>query len=193
MRPVLVDVDGVLCNFVSKCVDFINNKNNLNIRHEDVVEDIVSYDWWDEECEKFVKSPGFCSDLRINLDGVWGIKELRKMGEKVIFVTSPYKGSPTWSYDRTLWLMEHFNAERDDVILCHDKRYVDGKILIDDHPRNIFHWEQYNIQERGGKGFLFNTPQNRVTKYGTYPFVRVGDWSKLIDKINHMKYEKEIK
>lgn len=177
-QPILIDVDGVLCNFIVKCVNFVNRKKNACVKYEDVIDDIIKYSWWDKECEKFVQAPGFCSDLPLIEDAQWGVKTLRAFGEKIIFVTSPYKSSPTWCFDRTQWLVEHFQADRDDVILCHDKRYVNGKVLIDDKPKNVYDWEEYQYQP----GILFSQPQNvKLGKYDSHKFTRANSWKEVVN------------
>lgn len=155
--PILFDVDGVFADFVTKTVNFVNNRFKTAYRAQDVHCDVRKYMVeWDDACEAHVASEGFASDLELHNGGPELIAELMK-NHKVLFVTSPYKDSKTWGYDRQKWLEKHFGITRDDVIYCHDKRYVQGITLIDDLPKNCINWANHHDK----KSILVDRPWNR--------------------------------
>ncbi len=158
--PVLIDVDGVLTGgFYEKCCNIINEKYKINYKIPDLVDDlrVVMKEQWDEEMEKIIRAPGFCSDFKPYQGALDWVENIKREGMvDVKYVTSPYKNSPTWGYDRTKWLEKYFGATRDDVILCHDKRYVLGSTLIDDLPKNCVDWS--NFQQR--RSVLIGQPWN---------------------------------
>lgn len=144
--PILIDVDGVLTDgFYEKCASIINERFGTNYQIDDFYDDLRKViPEWDEKMEEIIRSPGFCSDF-LPIDGaVEWIKRIKAQGQDVKYVTSPYKNSPTWGYDRTKWLEKCFEATRDDIILCHDKRYISGLTLIDDLPKNCIDWSNFH-------------------------------------------------
>lgn len=183
--PVLIDVDGVITDsFYEKCCNIANERFFTNYKISDFTDDlrkiIVE---WDDEMDRILRSPGFCSDfvpIEGSLEWVNQIKER----SDVKFVTSPLKDSPTWGYDRTKWLEEHFGVTRDDVILCHDKRYVSGVVLIDDLPKNCVDWAKFNkrtsliIDQPWNRNFLKNerTEDTPVHKEYHSPWRRMSNF-----------------
>lgn len=143
--PVLVDVDGVLTDgFYGKCIRIVNDRFGTDYEMSQMSGDIrTAMSEWDEKMEEICRSSGFCSDFKPEEGSQEWIEKVRQ-NYKVIFVTSPYKNSPTWGHDRIKWLEKHFEATRDDVILAHDKQYVAGLTLIDDLPKNCFAWSKFN-------------------------------------------------
>jgi 5'(3')-deoxyribonucleotidase len=180
-QPILCDVDGVHAKWIEKVLRHCNERFNKNLSVNEIKKDIREYFPWDEDCEKLVQSHGFVSDLELMQDSHWAVEELRNMGENLIFVTSPYANAPTWAYDRTKWLERHFSISRDEIVFCHDKRYVDGKTLIDDLPRNIHDWNEYNNKS----AILFGQPWNETHEYKNLN--RITGWRSVIEfiKKNH--------
>lgn len=178
-QPILCDVDGVHVKWVEKVLHYCNKRFNKNILVNEIKKDIREYFPWDDKCEELVKSPGFVSDLEVIEDSFWAIEELKSMGENIVFVTSPYANATTWAYDRTKWLERHFQISRDEVIFCHDKRYVDGKFLIDDLPRNIHDWNEYH----GKNGILFGQPWNENCEYKDLN--RIVGWKNVVKFIKN--------
>lgn len=175
-KPILCDVDGVHAKWIEKVLAYCNSRFDKSIKVSEIKNDIREYYPWDEECEKLVKSHGFVSDLTQIENSLWAVNEIKDMGENLIFVTSPYADAPTWAYDRTKWLERHFGISRDEVVFCHDKRYVDGKFLIDDLPRNIHDWNEYHGTKNG---ILFAQPWNENHQYGEMN--RIDGWKNIID------------
>lgn len=146
--PILLDTDGVLGNFVQHCLNIANKRLGTDIKYESVQTDTRKYNWWEQaEMEKEFASEGFCSSIPV-IDGAQNfVNELRNMGFRVVFLTSPPEHNKTWPYERREWLKKHFDADRKDVIFAVDKRYVNGFIFLDDHPRNIFDWQEYQKRQ----------------------------------------------
>ncbi len=156
--PVLFDVDGVIADFVGLTVDFVNSQFKTNYRADEVSCDIRKYmKEWDETCERYVCTDGFATYLKMHDNAQELIKSVEDEYE-LMFVTSPYKDSKTWSYDRQKWLEKHFKADRDKVIFCHNKRYVRGATLVDDLGKNCIAWSE----TQGRKSILVDRPWNQT-------------------------------
>lgn len=144
-KPILCDVDGVLCDFIGYCLNFSKSKGVETPEYSEIVRDSRKFPFWqtsglDVEWSK----EGFCSELPIIPGAQEFIQNLRLMDLHVIFVTSPPKHNKTWPFERTQWLEKNFGAKRGEVIFATDKRYVAGLTLIDDHEDNFSHWQEYN-------------------------------------------------
>lgn len=146
-EPVLVDCDGVVCNFMQHCLDFANGsgKTSRQWKYEEMINDSRSYPYWKEaDLESEWQKEGFCSTLPLIPGSQQFIEDLRSLDVHVLFVTSPPRNNKTWPHERTEWLEKHFGIKRDEVIFAVDKRYVGGITLIDDHLKNFHAWQAYN-------------------------------------------------
>lgn len=143
---ILIDVDGVLADFMGAVLSFVNTRHGTNFNHHDMYDDfrVVIKEYHTQELENFIKSEGFCQMLKVLPGAIEGVQKLRDLGWDIMFVTSPYKDAPTWAYDRMKWLERYFGATREDVIFARNKKYVHGVTLIDDLPRNCIEWSRYN-------------------------------------------------
>lgn len=193
-KPVLLDVDGVLAGFIEKMLSYINNRNvekypytitkEQLYSNKDISADIRKcVKEWDELCEDLAKSEGFCQTLPVLPGAQKFVQDLKDKGFNIMYVTSPYKDSPTWAYDRIEWLKRHFGASRYDIISTPEKRYVDGICLVDDKPENIQDWAQYN--ERGYP-ILFDQPWNQRFNFKPsigYRIRRTNDYNKIVSSL----------
>lgn len=190
LRPILFDVDGVLADFIGKCLDYINLRDGIHLTHEDVSGDIRLTPYWGDDCDALVRSPGFCRDLKPFPEGVKAVESLKSQGEKIIFVTSPFGEAPTWCHDRQKWLESYFGVSRDDVIFARSKQYVDGLVLIDDLYRNVIDWTEYGkLCGLERTALLFNQPTNKKTPMDPYPYNRVETADQIIEIVKQSIYE----
>ena len=153
---ILLDVDGVLCNWVQGIID----THNFPINHDE-------WTSWDHHSS-------FMSDEDLwapTYDGKWWenlkpypwahelFKELYKRDE-VIFCTSPNWDS-TCPTQKINWLREyHFLGCRDTRYQIGSRKELNAKsgaILIDDYPENI-----YKYRGAGGTSILFPQPWNKI-------------------------------
>lgn len=184
-KPVLVDCDGVLCDFIGECITYLNKRFDTNFRYGDMFDDIrkvVGPKFWDEETEAHVLSNGFAKNMRELPGAVDGVKKIQDAGYKVMFLTSPYGGSPTWAFDRFKWLEERLGATRDDVIFAREKRYVDGITLIDDKVSNVVKWAEYNKTT----GLLVTQPWNVDDAESVHSLVlRPAGWDSILKLLDN--------
>jgi len=152
---VLVDVDGVLADFVGAylCVasdEYFRATGNARLFSRDEVTD------WDicsglgigeirDAVNSRVSAPGFANSLDTIDPMVQMVNNLiaEESGE-IVFVTSPWKSSPTWKRDRLAWLECHFGDAGRNVIFTGEKYGVRGDIMIDDRYENLVSWKSEN-------------------------------------------------
>jgi len=156
--PILIDADGVLCNFIDPFLQMANTVTGL----DKTVHDLTTWDMLPmypkekhtEILNELVK-PGWCLGLAPYKGARDAVDELRKIA-KVYCVTAPWT-STTWCYERTQWLMEHMGFDRHEVMHVHDKWLVHGLTLIDDKAETLVRWQDAT----GKRGILVSQPYNR--------------------------------
>lgn len=143
-----VDVYGVLANY-TEC--YLNAIRSATTR--EVPKNWAPAQWDLDEALGLTKSerkavyalmemPGVA--LRINPypGAVEGIKNLGKVAD-VFLVTSPVKTSPTWCFDRTEWIKQHFGDEFADSVTYTGHKYTfAADIFVDDKPTNCEEWQE---------------------------------------------------
>lgn len=108
-------------------------------------------------------SPGFFRDLPVMKDSIEVLREMNLRYE--IFIVSAATEFPNSLKDKLDWLMDNFPFfSWKQLTLCGDKRLVFGDFMIDDHVRNLQHFN--------GKKYLFTSAHNLdVTGYD-----RINNW-----------------
>lgn len=178
VRPrVLVDVDGVLADFVSGYLGIVEAVTGRDFKPENVTQfDIgASLGLTPEEsalCGRALsKAPGFCEALEVYPGAQDGIAALQKIAD-VYIVTSPWNSCPTWTYERERWLKRHFDIPSSRVIHTSAKHVCRGDFLVDDKVSAVRSWHQEHPR---GVGVVWDTPHNQLESFPA----RTRNWSVL--------------
>jgi 5'(3')-deoxyribonucleotidase len=159
-RPVvLLDVDGVLGNFIEA-----NLRTLRSLGVERCHDDVTTYDL--EHCLRLDDTtralmefrwglPGFCASIPPYPGAQDAVDRLRTVAD-VYALTAPMF-TATWQHERTEWLVEHFGFRRKDVISTHAKHLVRGDVFVDDKPSHVEAWQ---AAHPGGVGILWGRPYN---------------------------------
>lgn len=175
----LIDMDGVICDYNKTMVRKLNKKFCLNLTPND-------FDKW-KRTETNNKmhidmkhSDGFYLDMEPVESAIDTIKR-RWDKYDIFFTSSPSSGSKTCHSDKHLWLVKHFGtkiAKR--LILTKDKTIVYGDTLIDDRLQPGL---RSNI--RSWKHVLFRTNENKHMSSGQHRIAAVMDsWTNCETIIN---------
>lgn len=180
MRVVL-DVDGVVADFVGGVLDVFNA-----ICYPPVTRDQVRE--WEMETllpEAYrpvffwhCSQPGFCADLAPLPSAVAAIREMRRRGHDVVFATSPWS-SETWIPERTAWLERHFGAV--EIHHVKDKTGVHGDVFVDDKPEHVIAW---HLAHPRAHACLWDAPYNRGSNLR-----RLHNWPDALAMIEGIKLE----
>lgn len=158
--PILLDVDGVLADFVSAAVKIGNELAGTSYTAADITDwrmfslpglREVESEIWDR-----INEPGFMAALNVFEGTKQAVQKLKKLGDVAILSTPLYR-STTAPYERYVWLFEHFGIEWKDVVYAYRKDLVRGLILVDDKPENI---ESWCLANPDGYGVLWDRPYN---------------------------------
>lgn len=162
---VLLDVDGVLADFLTPSFAILNRLSGLSHVAADLKEwDLFSLfprtveDAFYDECNK----PGFCSSLPVLPGAVEFVAGLREVAD-VYIVTSPMNHNQTWTWERQQWLKQHFDVPHRHIVHTSAKYLCVGDVLIDDRPLNIEEWEREHAK---GVGALWDAPYNKSSNTG---------------------------
>lgn len=132
-KVALVDCDGVLADFTTRLLDRIGKPGER-------IDQWAFFDQWGPEKKieifKTMNSASIWEELT-PLDGAKGlVRGLKEVGYRVVCVTTPYEGCPTWVHVRRKWLRKHFKIQPQDVIFARDKTLINGDFLVEDKYAN---------------------------------------------------------
>lgn len=175
----LVDVDDVLADLKTPLLVFLEETFGLKIR----LEDLAVWDLLAEidpkhraQLEAEMATPGFCRHLALLPGAKEAIQEIQKYAE-VYVVTSPFH-SPTWAYDRVLWLQQYLQISMPTIVLTPAKYLVHGDFLLDDNPHNIEAWQAAHPE---GQGLLWSIPNTEQLRQ--YDHFRVRSWDTVLERV----------
>ena len=166
MSILLIDADGVMCDFAGAYISVLNRFARTNFTVEDVTEwsffdspklkDLLEFipnikDWMEHY---ITQTRGFGLSLDPLPGARDGVRALRDAGNKVYCVTSPWHSSEHWHHERVTWLQIYMDFKPKDIIFASDKSVVAGHVLVDDKPENLATWKH-------GRGVLWDQPWNR--------------------------------
>lgn len=175
-KIIAVDCDDVLFNLVPLWVQKYNFIWNDSLNYREIT------DW---DISRFVKPE--CGNkiysyldekmyLEKNLvkDSLWGVGQLRKLGYRVIFVTSNSFNMGGVKFE---WLNKNgFDVDKKDYFECGDKGLIKFNLLLDDNSENV--------ASAGRRGVIFTQPWNVKNKH----LRRVSTWKEFIKNMKENKY-----
>ena len=181
MKSVLIDIDGVVGDFVDPVLELINRIGGHDYAPSDITQwdiraalNLDNYEW--AEVVNLIQADGFASRQKLYPGAKQGIKSLIKEGHEIDFVTSDWRGSKTWVYDRNHWLVKHFGSVGKNVTHTSRKHKVDGDMLIEDKWQNAKAWQDAHPD---GRAVIWDRPWNRSFEAGAHGIVRVSSWDEV--------------
>jgi 5'(3')-deoxyribonucleotidase len=184
----LIDCDEILADF-SKAVIALATHTFGSEMPEIPDNEWDIFNAFDDEQKAFlddrISRKGFCADLPICDGAQQGVQRIRNTGCELVCVTTPWK-SPTWAYERQLWLTEHFNLDRDHTVFTKRKDLVRGDFFLDDRPKHVL--------AHPDLAMLWSTPYNktpaacaendpRIDFYRRCTYHRVNGWDQVIHRV----------
>jgi 5'(3')-deoxyribonucleotidase len=167
MITIAVDVDDTVCNLVDEWLRLYNLEYDDNLKKENITDwDIGSFTKAGKDFYKYINF-----DIYDNCKTIFGaksgIKYLRSLGHRIIFVTAYNYGN-----SKLNWLLKHKFIETDkDFVVARDKSLIKADMLIDDNYENVKKFDNTN-----SIGILFQAPWNKKFEYN----YRVKNWKELI-------------
>lgn len=187
-KIVLLDVDGVLCDFVAGVMRSVATVS-------DECADLSDWDFLHKLSPHAKRAyladsakPGFCCSLDPLPGAAEGLQLLRDNGYDLVAVTSPLLHCPTWEGERREWLQHHFCFEARDVIFTSRKDLVHGDVLVDDKLAHVRDWSS-----RWNKpAVLWAQPYNSETdcRGGAACLWRTDDWQHVREYLRPRRSDK---
>lgn len=176
---ILIDMDDVLTECVSIWINYLNEKTGKSLTHDDITDWNlrVSYpELTETEITEPLLNSEFWSKVSPLKDAVKCVKKFLKDGHEVVVVSASYP----LSYSYKLVVLDKFFPfiPHDNVVIAHNKSFVDGDVLIDDNPKNL--------ENRSGYGILFSAPHNRNYAVNNKNIFRADSWKEAYKLICHM-------
>ena len=168
---VIIDMDEVIADTMGKMVSWYEKEYGGMVDHS-VMREGSWVSGFPETHRQFIRQrlfePGFFRDIPVieNSQDV-----LREMNERYeIFIVSAAVEFPNSLKDKLEWLLDHFPYfSWRQLVLCGDKRMINGDHMIDDHARNLEHFN--------GEKYLFTSFHN----LNVQGYRRVNNWQEVGD------------
>lgn len=175
---ILIDVDGVICDFVSGYCELVEGVTGRKY----ALADVTDYDFTafclsiDErrQVEHLLFQRAMVRCLHALPGSQAGVAGLAARGAEIVFVTSPWRGHPTWASEREEWLGDLFPGYP--VVSTHAKYVCAGDVMIDDRPEHLQRWY---ASTRSGHPLLWDAPYNQGIKI----LQRVRSWADVYREI----------
>lgn len=183
MKPViLLDVDGVIGDFVGMICSILNRRFATNyveadFNHWDLRETLAPAEskWLNEALQQ----EGIATVIDPYPRAKEFVEELQSIGT-VLALTAPYRSSKTWPYERQQWLLKRFGLPMLSVPGEY-KHLVQGDYLIEDKLMTADQWGAY----RPG-AILLDRPWNLDTESKRQNYDRLFTYDGII---NHIRNE----
>jgi len=115
-----------------------------------------------------LQEPGYATNVATAEGSHALVKSIRGIGLDITILTSPWDDSPTWDWDRRIWLKREFEISKYDVIFSKRKWAVGGLTLIEDNAGHARAW----AEQWGRPSILINQRWN-ADQYTDRSVIRV--------------------
>lgn len=178
----LIDVDGVLADFVTPFLRYINEVLGSSWTKDDITEHDI------EDC--FGLSYEERNEVRMHIDRMrmartlaplpGAVEAMKRLSESahILFVTASLTSSQTWEWDRRAWLTDLFGEGwGKKAQFVKDKWAFQGDIFIDDSPSNVEKWATYNRWNHDKTPIIWDQWYNADFNEKDFPaVVRSNNW-----------------
>lgn len=178
----ILDVDGVLADFATPALEFLNMIGKPK-RYDQVSQ-------WDifegnKEVENYFKEtlaskPGYCYGLK-PLPNACNFVAAAKEKYEIAIVTTPYD-VPYWLNERTAWIVDKFGLPRSSITFTHKKQHVNGDVMIEDNIDNLVNW--YSCDPSRRLPLIMDHPWNRESDTFVHRVSGFGCISKKLEEFD---------
>jgi 5'-nucleotidase len=166
MERVIIDMDEVIADPMGQMISWYNSEYGLPVDYK-LMEAGSWVKGFPSQHQAMIRErlfeEGFFRNLPVMEDSREVLEEMNRRYE--IFIVSAAVEFPNSLKDKVEWLMDNFPFfSWRQIVLCGDKRMVYGDHMIDDHARNLEHFN--------GNKYLYSSPHN-ITVTG---YQRINNW-----------------
>ncbi|MEM9720157.1 MAG: 5'(3')-deoxyribonucleotidase [Bacteroidota bacterium] len=169
-KRLIVDMDGVLADVYAHFIQYEKEYTGLIKKKEDLIG--VTEEAAFTQTKTYVRSVGFFRTLPVIPNSQEVLEALNTQYQ--VYIVSSAMEFPNSLREKYDWLAEYFPyIHWKQIVLCGDKRAIQGDIMIDDHFKNLDYFEE--------KTYLFSQPHNQASPAGRHE--RVDSWEELRGKL----------
>jgi len=166
MERVIIDMDEVIADPMGQMISWYNSEYGLPVDYK-LMEAGSWVKGFPAQHQAMIRErlfeQGFFRNLPVMEDSREVLEEMNRRYE--LFIVSAAVEFPNSLKDKVEWLMDNFPFfSWRQIVLCGDKRMVYGDHMIDDHVRNLEHFN--------GNKYLYSSPHN-ITVTG---YQRINNW-----------------
>ncbi len=166
MKRLVVDMDGVLADCFEQFIRFEEAETGIVKSISDGIGKKEEETF--PNARKYLYQTGFFRNMRVIADSQEVLRKLNDQYE--VFIVSAATEFPQSLAEKQDWLNEHFSfISWEQMVFCGKKTMIKADIMIDDHFRNLDHFE--------GRTLLFTQPHNQLTNPGRHR--RVHSWKEI--------------
>lgn len=166
MERIIIDMDEVIADPMGSMVSWYEDQYKLKVDYANIKDGSWIRGFPSQHHELVLdrlKSPGFFRDLPVMENAVDVLKEMNQRYE--IFIVSAAIEFPNSLKDKHDWLLQYFPYFTwKQLVLCGDKRMINGDYMIDDHLKNLVHFK--------GKKYLYTSFHNKEV----IGYERINNW-----------------
>ena len=170
MKRIAVDMDGVLANVYAQYIAWDERDTGIRKTPEEVrgKRELESF----PHVRRYLYTEGFFRTVPVIEDSQ---KVLSLLNEKYeIFIVSSATEFPQSLSEKQAWLTEFFPfISWRQMVFCGSKTIVTADIMIDDHLKNLDHFN--------GQTLLFTQPHNFYIENSRH--IRVNSWQEIADML----------
>ena len=164
-------MDGVLADVYVQFQKFYKEENGNELPESEMVGKLEAEAY--PHGVDYVRKPGFFSTAPTMAGSIGGLNYLNEHYQ--LLIVSSATEYPDSLKEKLEWLQAFYPfISWKQVIFCGEKKAVKGDIMVDDHPKNLRHFE--------GKRILFSQPHNLLVDDNSYH--RVNNWTELVDLLH---------
>ncbi len=166
MKRIVVDMDGVLVDIYTTFFKLHEQETGQRLTLKDIAGLLEEEAFQNQR--RWVSTPGFFRNLPVMQGSREALLKLNDLYK--IIVVSLATEFPYCLTDKLLWLHHNFPfISWQQIVFCGDKNIVKADIMIDDHFKNLDHFE--------GRTILFTQPHNMLIKNSRH--TRVSSWAEI--------------
>jgi len=166
MKKIAVDMDGVISDTYAQYIKWHERDSGIRKTREDVIgmPELEAF----PKVREYLYTDGFFRTAPVIADSQRVLAKLQEQYE--IFIVSSATEFPQSLTEKQAWLAEHFPfISWRQMVFCGSKTIVHADIMIDDHLKNLDHFN--------GETFMFSQPHNLLWKGPRHK--RVNSWLEI--------------
>ena len=168
-KRILIDMDHVMADITGQFIKWYKEETGTEMNRADLYgkpEDLAFPQ--PRLIREFLYAPGFFRTAAVIPGSQEVIKELNEVYD--LFIVSAAMEFPQSLIEKYEWLLKHFPfIHWRQIIFCGSKKPVSGEFMIDDHIKNLSHFN--------GEKLLFTATHN--THMHDTGYTRVNNWEEV--------------